>query len=174
MNKGELQILNHKIHIRSPIKHTFVGQIMSIVIKNRKASYQFEFLEEFDAGIVLKGTEVKSIREGKASIAEGYCKIINSELWIINMNIEEYDPGSYNNHKPRRERKLLLKRSEITKLEKKTKDVGLTIVPTKLFFTEKGFAKLHIALAKGKKLYDKRQDLKSKDQKRDMDRAGKY
>ncbi len=147
---------------------------MSIVIKNRKASYQFEFLEEFEAGIVLKGTEVKSIREGKASIAEGYCKIIKEELWIINMNIEEYDPGSYNNHAPRRERKLLLKRSELTKLEKKTKDVGLTIVPVKLFFSENGFAKLHIALAKGKKLYDKRQDLKSKDQKRDIDRAEKY
>ena len=146
---------------------------MSVVIKNRKASFKYEFIEQFDAGIVLTGTEVKSIRDSKASIAEAYCKIIESELWILNMHIEEYDPGSYNNHNVRRERKLLLKRTELTKLEKKTKDVGLTIIPTKLFFSEKGYAKIHIALAKGKKLYDKRQDLKNKDLKRDIDRAKK-
>jgi len=144
---------------------------MGVVIKNRKAKFQYEFLEEFTAGIVLTGTEIKSIRESKASIAEGYCKIIDSELFILNMHIEIYDPGSYNNHEPRRVRKLLLKRTEIKKLEKRTKDVGLTIVPTKMFISEKGFAKLNIALARGKKLYDKRQDLKQKTLKRDIDRA---
>lgn len=146
---------------------------MGVVIKNRKASFQYEFLEEFSAGVVLMGTEIKSIRNSQASIAEAYCKIIDNELFILNMNVEIYDPGSYNNHQPRRVRKLLLKRTEITKLTKKTKDVGLTIIPTKLFISEKGFAKINIALAKGKKLYDKRQDLKNKDQKRDIERASK-
>ena len=146
---------------------------MGVVIKNRKASFQYEFIEEFSAGVVLMGTEIKSIRNSQASIAEAYCKIIKGELFILNMNIEIYDPGSYNNHQPRRVRKLLLKRTEITKLTKKTKDVGLTIIPTKLFISEKGYAKINIALAKGKKLYDKRQDLKNKDQKRDIERASK-
>lgn len=146
---------------------------MSVVIKNRKAKFQYEFIEEFTAGIVLKGTEIKSIRASQASIAEAYCKIIDDELFILNMHIEIYDPGSYNNHEVRRVRKLLLKRTEISKLLKKTKDVGLTIIPTKLFISEAGFAKLNIALAKGKKLYDKRQDLKKKDIKRDIDRASK-
>ena len=146
---------------------------MSVVIKNRKASYQYEFLEEFTAGVVLQGTEIKSIRGSHASIGEAYCKIIDEELYILNMHIDIYNPGSYNNHEPRRVRKLLLKRTEISKLEKKTKDIGLTIIPTKLFISEGGFAKINIALAKGKKLYDKRQDLKSKDQKRDIERASK-
>lgn len=146
---------------------------MSVVIKNRKASFQYEFLEEFSAGIVLTGTEIKSIRNSQASIAEAYCKIINNELFILNMHIEIYSAGSYNNHELRRVRKLLLKRTELTKLIKKTKDVGLTIIPTKLFISEKGYAKINIALAKGKKLYDKRQDLKKKDVKRDIDRATK-
>ncbi len=146
---------------------------MSVVIKNRKASYQYEFLEEFTAGIVLQGTEIKSIRNSQASIAEAYCRVTDGELFILNMHIEPYEAGSYNNHEIRRIRKLLLKRSEITKLEKKTKDVGLTIIPTKLFISENGFAKLNIALAKGKKLYDKRQDLKKKDVKRDLDRMAK-
>lgn len=146
---------------------------MSVVIKNRKASYQYEFLEEFTAGIVLQGTEIKSIRGSHASIAEAYCKIIDEELFILNMHIDIYDPGSYNNHEVRRVRKLLLKRTEIAKLEKKTKDIGLTIIPTKLYISENGFAKINIALAKGKKLYDKRQSLKNKDQKRDIDRATK-
>ncbi len=144
---------------------------MSVVIKNRKASFQYEFLEEFTAGIVLQGTEIKSIRGNHASIGEAYCKIIDEELFILNMHIDIYDPGSYNNHEPRRVRKLLLKRTEINKLEKKTKDVGLTIIPTKLFISEAGFAKINIALARGKKLYDKRQDLKTKSLKRDIDRA---
>lgn len=145
----------------------------SISIKNKKASFEYEFLETFTAGIQLTGTEIKSIRAGKASIVEGYCFMKNGELFIKNMYIAEYEQGTYNNHEPKRDRKLLLNRSELDKLEKKKKDVGLTIVPLKVFINNKGFAKMDIALAKGKKLHDKREDLKSKDAKREMDRAMK-
>ena len=144
-----------------------------INIKNKKAKFEYEFLEKFTAGIVLTGTEIKSIRAGKASIVEGYCFVNNNELFIKNMYIAEYEQGSYNNHEPRRTRKLLLNRNEIDKLVKKKKDVGLTIVPLSLFINGKGYAKLDIALAKGKKLHDKRHDLKAKDDKRSMDRAMK-
>lgn len=145
----------------------------SINIKNKRASFEYEFLETFTAGIQLTGTEIKSIRAGKASIIEGYCFLKNGELFIKNMYIAEYEQGTYNNHEPKRDRKLLLNRSELDKLEKKKKDVGLTIVPLKVFINNKGFAKMDIALAKGKKLHDKRDDLKSKDAKREMDRAMK-
>ena len=145
----------------------------NINIKNKRASFEYEFLEKFTAGIQLTGTEIKSIRAGKASIVEGYCFIKNGELFIKNMYIAEYEQGSYNNHNPKRDRKLLLNRSELNKLEKKKKDVGLTIVPLKVFINKKGYAKLDIALAKGKKLHDKRHDLKEKDAKRQMDRAMK-
>jgi len=144
-----------------------------INIKNSKAKFEYEFLEKFTAGIILTGTEIKSIREGKASIVEGFCFINNGELFIKNMYIKEYEQGSYNNHEPRRTRKLLLNRNEIDKLIKKKKDVGLTIIPLSLFINGKGYAKLDIVLAKGKKLHDKRQDLKAKDAKRSMDRAMK-
>ncbi|OFY88626.1 MAG: SsrA-binding protein [Bacteroidetes bacterium RIFCSPLOWO2_12_FULL_31_6] len=144
-----------------------------INIKNRRAKFEYEFLEKFTAGIQLTGTEIKSIRAGKASIVEAFCFINNDELFIKNMFIAEYEEGSYNNHEPRRNRKLLLNRNEIDKLVKKKKDVGLTIIPINLFINGKGYAKIDIALAKGKKLYDKRQDLKSKDDKRSMDRAKK-
>jgi SsrA-binding protein len=144
-----------------------------ISIKNKKASFEYEFLETFTAGIQLTGTEIKSIRAGKASIVEGYCFMKNGELFIKNMYIAEYEQGTYNNHEPKRDRKLLLNRSELDKLEKKKKDVGLTIVPLKVFINKKGFAKMDIALAKGKKLHDKREDLKSKDAKREMDRVMK-
>lgn len=146
----------------------------SISIKNKRASFEYEFIETFTAGIQLTGTEIKSIRAGKASIIEGYCFITKGELFIKNMYIAEYDKGSYNNHDPKRDRKLLLNRSELDKLEKKKKDVGLTIVPLKVFINKNGFAKMDIALAKGKKLHDKRDDLKSKDAKREMDRAMKH
>lgn len=146
---------------------------IGISIKNKKASFEYEFLETFTAGIQLTGTEIKSIRAGKASIVEGYCFMKNGELFIKNMYIAEYEQGTYNNHEPKRDRKLLLNRSELDKLEKKKKDVGLTIVPLKVFINNKGFAKMDIALAKGKKLHDKREDLKSKDAKREMDRAMK-
>lgn len=145
----------------------------SINIKNKRASFEYEFLETFTAGIQLTGTEIKSIRAGKASIIEGYCFIKDGELFIKNMYIAEYDKGTYNNHEPKRDRKLLLNRSELEKLEKKKKDVGLTIIPLKVFINNKGFAKMDIALAKGKKLHDKRNDLKNKDAKREMDRVMK-
>lgn len=146
----------------------------SISIKNKRASFEYEFLETFTAGIQLTGTEIKSIRAGKASIIEGYCFMKNGELFIKNMYIAEYDQGSYNNHDPKRDRKLLLNRSELDKLEKKKKDVGLTIIPLKVFISKNGFAKMDVALAKGKKLHDKREDLKGKDAQREMDRAMKH
>ena len=144
-----------------------------INIKNKKAKFEYEFLEKFTAGLQLYGTEIKSIRAGKASIVEGYCYVNNGEVFIKNMYISEYKQGSYNNHEPRRDRKLLLNRKEIDKLIKKKKDVGLTIVPISLFINGKGYAKIDIALARGKKLHDKRHDLKDKDAKRSMDRAMK-
>jgi SsrA-binding protein len=130
-----------------------------INIKNKKARFEYEFLEKFTAGLQLFGTEIKSIRAGKASIVEGYCFINNGEVFIKNMYISIYEQGSYNNHEPRRERKLLLNRKEIDKLIKKKKDVVLTIVPLSLFINGKGYAKIAIALARGKKLHDKRHDL---------------
>jgi len=145
-----------------------------INIKNRKAKFEYEFLETFTAGIQLSGTEIKSIRAGKANIADGYCFFYNDELFVKNVFIAEYEKGTYNNHEPRRVRKLLLNRSELDKLIKKKKDVGLTIVPVSLFINNKGFAKLEIALAKGKKLHDKRETLKAKDTKRELDRAKKF
>jgi SsrA-binding protein len=144
-----------------------------INIKNKKAKFEYEFLEKFTAGLQLFGTEIKSIRAGKASIMEGYCFVNNGEVFIKNMYIAEYEQASYNNHEPRRDRKLLLNRTEIEKLVKKKKDVGLTIIPLSLFINGKGYAKLDIALAKGKKIHDKRHDLKAKDDKRSMDRAMK-
>ena len=143
---------------------------MGVEIKNKKAGFEYQFLDTFTAGIQLTGSEIKSIRNSKTSIVEAYCKFDGDELFVLNMYIAEYPNASYNNHTPRRPRKLLLKEVELKKLRRKLKDVGLTIVPTLLFINENGWAKLNIALAKGKKLYDKRQDLKKKDSKRDMDR----
>lgn len=142
-------------------------------IRNKKASHEFEFIEVFTAGLVLQGTEIKSIRESKARIAESFCQFKEGELYVINMNIDEYSHGNIYNHKPTRERKLLLSKKELKKLQSKVKDSGLTIIPTKLFVTQGGLAKLNIALAKGKKLHDKRQDLRQKDAQRSMDRAKK-
>jgi SsrA-binding protein len=144
-----------------------------IEIKNRKVKFEFEFLDDFTAGIVLTGTEIKAIRSGKGSIMEAYCVIQNGECFIRNMFIPEYENGSYFNHNPRRDRKLLLNRLEINKLEKKLKDKGLTIVASKLFISSKNLAKINIHLARGKKLHDKREDLKAKDVKRDLDRVMK-
>ena len=139
-------------------------------IKNKKAKYEYEFLEKFTAGIVLTGTEVKSIRSGKASIKEGYCYLFNGELFLKNANISIYEFGNIHNHDPLRDRKLLLSKKELRGLVKKTQDVGLTIVPYRLFINDKGLVKLNIALAKGKKLYDKRSSIKEKDVKRDLER----
>jgi SsrA-binding protein len=140
-------------------------------IKNKKASFEFFFLEEFTAGIQLTGTEIKSVRAGKASIAEAYCAFTGNELFVRNMHIAEYTMGSYNNHDPKRERKLLLNRRELRKIFGKTSEKGLTVIPTLLFIDEKGLAKLNIAVAKGKKLYDKRETMKNKDQQREIDRG---
>ena len=145
----------------------------NINIKNKKASFDYELLETFVAGIVLTGTEIKSIRLGKASLVDTYCILIRGELWVKNMNITEYFYGTYNNHEARRERKLLLNKRELQKIERFSKDAGFTIVPVKLFTNEKGLAKLVVAVAKGKKSYDKRQTLKEKDDKREMDRMFK-
>jgi len=150
-----------------------MSQYNNIVIKNKKASFDYEFVETFVAGIVLTGTEIKSIRLGKASLVDSYCLVINRELWSRNMHIAEYFFGTYNNHEVRKDRKLLLSRKELNKIENLSKNTGFTIVPTKLFINEKGLAKLVIAVAKGKKTYDKRQSLREKDDKRDMDRAFK-
>jgi len=144
-----------------------------INIKNKRARFEYHLLDTFVAGMVLSGTEIKSIRNSKASILEAYCVYDNGEVWIRNMHITAYENSSFYQHKPRADRKLLLNRKEIDKIEKFMKVKGNTIVPLKMFISEKGWAKLEIALAQGKKLHDKRQDLKEKDDKRDMDRAMK-
>ena len=141
-----------------------------INIKNRKASFEFHLLEKFVAGIVLTGSEIKSIRDGKVSLQEAYCDFQGNELFIRQMNIARYMQASYNNHEPQRERKLLLNKRELKKLKKKLDEKGLTIIPIRLFINNSGLAKLEIALGKGKKLYDKRESIKEKDQKRDVDR----
>ncbi|MEN6453175.1 MAG: SsrA-binding protein SmpB [Prolixibacteraceae bacterium] len=145
-----------------------------INIKNKRAYFEYEILEKFIAGIQLMGTEIKSIRNSKASIVEAYCRFTQSELYVVNMNISEYDFGNINNHEARRDRKLLLTKKELEKLQKKTKESGLTIIPLKMFLNDRGIAKLEIGLAKGKKNYDKRETLKQQDARRDMDRAMKF
>lgn len=143
----------------------------SINIRNKKASFDYEFLDTYTAGIVLTGTEIKSIRAGKAGLVDSFCLFEGGELWAKGIHINEYFYGSYNNHIPARDRKLLLTKKELRKLARSLADPGTTIVPTSLFINERGLAKLKIALAKGKKEYDKRQSLKEKDDKRQMDRA---
>lgn len=141
-------------------------------IKNRRASFEYALLMELTAGIQLTGTEIKSVRAGKANITDAYCAFVKDELFVRNMHIDEYEQGNIYNHVPKRDRKLLLQRSELSKLKGKMKDKGFTIVPLQMFLSESGFAKLDIALAKGKKLYDKRESMKDKDVKRDL--ARKY
>ncbi|MEG2150459.1 MAG: SsrA-binding protein [Bacteroidaceae bacterium] len=142
-------------------------------IKNKRATFDYELVDTFTAGIVLTGTEIKSIRMGKASLVDTFCFFARQELWVKNMHIAEYFYGSYNNHVARRDRKLLLNKKELRKLERSTKETGFTIVPVRMFVNEKGLAKLVIAVAKGKKEYDKRQTLREKDDKREMDRMFK-
>ena len=158
MNKEEEQIRK-----KSPVS-----------IRNKKASFEYFFVETYTAGIVLTGTEIKSIRQGKASLVDSYCYIHNGEIWVKGMNISPYFFGSYNNHEVKRDRKLLLTKREIHKLQEATKQVGFTIVPILVFIDAKGRAKMDIALAKGKKEYDKRQTLKEKEDRREMDRAMKH
>ncbi len=157
MNKAEQELRK-----KSPVQ-----------IKNRKAAFEYFFIEEFTAGIVLTGTEIKSIRAGKASLVDTYCTIIRGELWVKGMSVSPYFYGSYNNHEQKRDRKLLLTRREINRLESATKQTGYTIVPTLIFIDQNGRAKVDLALCKGKKAYDKRQTLKDKEDRREMDRAMK-
>lgn len=144
-----------------------------IVIRNKKASHDYEFIEKFIAGIKLSGTEIKSIRLGKATIADSYCFINDGEMYIKGMHIAEYWWGNLNNHDPLRERKLLLTKREIKKIDRKVKETGLTIIVIKVFINDKGLAKAEIAISKGKKEYDKRETLKRKDATREMDRIRK-
>ncbi|MDA8947617.1 SsrA-binding protein SmpB [Flavobacteriaceae bacterium] len=145
-----------------------------IHIKNKKARFEYELLVEYTAGIVLTGTEIKSIRNSKASITESFCEFNErGELFTVNMHIEEYAFGTRYNHRPKAQRKLLLNKKELKKLLREVQNSGLTIVPLRLFITDKGFAKLRIALARGKKLYDKRETIKDRDNKRDLDRIKK-
>lgn len=146
----------------------------NVNIRNKRASFDYEFLEEYTAGMILTGTEIKSVRAGKANLTDAYCYFHRGELWVKGIHISEYKLGTYYNHVEKRDRKLLLNRKELDKLERKSKESGLTIVPVRMFLTDKGWAKLHIALAKGKKEFDKRETIKLKDAKKDMDRAMKH
>lgn len=144
--------------------------MQKINIRNKRAAFDYEFLEKEVVGLVLTGTEIKSIRNGKASIHEAHCDIVEEELWVLNMDVSTYAQGSYNNHEPKRKRKLLMKKNHILKWDAKLKTRGLTIVPVSLFLSGKGWAKMEVALAKGKKTHDKRQSLKEKDLDRDLRR----
>lgn len=144
---------------------------MSVEIKNKKASFTYFLEDEYTAGIQLNGCEIKSIRNGKASIAEAYCKIEKGEMWVINMHVEAYPNAGYVPQNPRRQRKLLLTKTEMKKLDKKLKNVGITLVPTLLFIAKSGYAKLKFSIAKGKKMHDKRAAIKERDVARDIDRS---
>ena len=139
-------------------------------IKNRKASFEYQFIDKYVAGIMLLGTEIKSIRNNKANISDAHCVFIDNELFVKNLHIAEYSNGGQNNHGPKRQRKLLLNKQELSKMIGKVKEKGMAIIPIRLFINEKGKAKLQIALAKGKKIYDKRESIREKDQKRDIAR----
>ena len=141
-----------------------------IEIKNKKASFEYEFIESFTAGIVLTGTEIKSIRAGKASLVDSYCYFVNRELFVKNMHVADYWWGSFNKHDPRRDRKLLLTSRELSRLFRATREKGLTIIATRLYIAENGYAKLNISLAKGKREYDKRHSIKDKDMRRERER----
>ena len=141
-----------------------------VIVNNRKAFHDYIIEDRFEAGIVLTGTEIKSIRNGKASLADSYCQFKGDELFVVGMHIAEYDKGTYNNHDPKRDRKLLLTARELRKLKNKVQEKGLTIIPILLYINEKGLAKLDIALARGKHYYDKRETLKNKDSKRDVEK----
>lgn len=149
-------------------------KLTQINIKNRRASFDYELLDTYTAGIVLTGTEIKSIRLGKAGLADTFCYFNDGELWVKNMYVAEYFYGTYNNHQTRRDRKLLLTRKELQKLQRMVKESGFSIVPTRLYISDKGLAKLVVALAKGKKVYDKRESIKEREDRRQMDRAFKH
>lgn len=146
----------------------------NINIKNKRAFFDYEITETFNAGIVLTGTEIKSIRSGKASLTDSYCIVENGEIWVKGMNISEYFYGSYNNHQQRRDRKLLLNKKEIGRLKKANEEPGYTIVPLRVFINERGFAKLSIGIGRGKKQFDKRQSIREREDKRNIDRMMKH
>ena len=150
-----------------------MSQNSNINIKNRKATFDYEIIETFTAGIVLTGTEIKSLRQGKAGLSDTYCMAENHELWVKNLYIAEYSYGSYNNHTTHRDRKLLLTRKELSKIAKAAEQPGYSVVPLRVFINERGLAKMVIAVARGKKLYDKRQSIKDREDKRNLDRMFK-
>ncbi|HNU78609.1 MAG: SsrA-binding protein [Prolixibacteraceae bacterium] len=145
-----------------------------ILIKNKKAYFEYEIIESLEAGIQLVGTEIKSIRNGKANLTDSYCQFFNNELYVKNLHISEYELGTCNNHLAKRDRKLLLQKRELQKWQKKIKESGLALIPLKLFINDKGLAKLEVALCRGKKVYDKRESIKEKDNRREMERSSKY
>lgn len=146
----------------------------NVNIRNKRATFDYEIIEEYVAGIVLVGTEIKSLRLGKASLVDSYCYFERNELWIRNVNIAEYTWGTCNNHIPKRDRKLLLNRKELTKLQRSLQDRGLTVVGLRLFLNDRGLAKVAIGLARGRKSFDKREYIKENDAKREMDKAMKH
>lgn len=145
----------------------------AVNIQNKRAKFEYNLLEKYIAGLQLSGTEIKSIRNNKANLSDSFCSFKENELFIIGMHIDEYKFGNYANHQPKRDRKLLLNRQELDKIKKKLKDIGLTIVPLRLFINDKGWAKIEIAVAKGKKLHDRRNTIKNRDIQKDIDRASK-
>lgn len=146
---------------------------MEVIDTNRKAKYEYAYIAEYTAGLQLQGTEIKSIRNKDVSISEGYCAFIDNELFVLNMHIAPYEQASFSNHDPKRQRKLLLSKHELKKISNSLTDKGLTIIPTRLFISDGGYAKLNIAVAKGKKIHDKRDNIKDRDTKREIDRAMK-
>lgn len=156
-----------------PSKITIMADYKNVNIRNKRATFDYEIIEEYIAGIVLVGTEIKSLRLGKASLVDSYCYFERNELWIRNVNIAEYTWGTCNNHVPKRDRKLLLNRKELNKLQRSLQDRGLTVVGLRIFLNDRGLAKVAIGLARGRKSYDKREYLKENDAKREMDKAMK-